>query len=98
MNRLHLIEKYARVWNKAPWVERLMWLGWPRPTAGGVPHLSGVETNGPELRGGAGFVDAEPIREGINAEVPKLSGTGGASLGACETGNWPYRKIKKVKK
>ena len=25
MNRLHLIEKYARVWNKAPWVERLMW-------------------------------------------------------------------------
>ena len=25
MNRLKLIEKYARVWNTAPWAERLMW-------------------------------------------------------------------------
>ena len=25
MNRLHLIEKNAPVWNKAPSVERLMW-------------------------------------------------------------------------
>merc|ERR1712212_374710 len=25
MSRLALIERYARVWNKAPWVERLMW-------------------------------------------------------------------------
>ena len=25
MNRLKLVEKYARVWNTAPWAERLMW-------------------------------------------------------------------------
>ena len=25
MNSLHLIKKYARVWNKAAWVQRLMW-------------------------------------------------------------------------
>ena len=25
MTRFGLIHKYARVWNEAPWVERLMW-------------------------------------------------------------------------
>ena len=24
-NRLGLVHKYARVWNQAPWVERLLW-------------------------------------------------------------------------